>query len=804
MKSTSVLLQLIILTLISSCSSSPKIPEAEEVFELTKSVADWQIKTWDEQGKYRALPAPEDCKKWHHRNQYHDLEWLPATFYAGLYQFSEITDDNAYTDWLVEMGQKYNWKLHERMYHADDHAVGQFYLSLNRLTAKGYMMRPTMKQFDAIMKSDKANDWHWHWCDALFMAPPAWARLAKITSYKKYLDYMDKQYHMTYDRLWDKEEKLFFRDKKYLTKTENNGEKLFWGRGNGWVYGGLALMIPEFPQQWEGRQFYVQLFQEMSETLKRIQRPDGTWSAGLLGDVADYPNIETSGTSFFTFGLAWGIQNGILDKETYEPVLLKAWSALASAVTNEGMLGYVQPVGAAPGLSYPNYTELYGSGAFLAAGSQMYQYIQHFYPSEDENKAEDVHPTMMENGGWCWYQDPRATIKNGKLIIAGLDGQNGDVNVGIFDLKSETIDGKVTLHKELQADDHDVPALYTRSDGSILAMWAKHGNEKMHHYAISSTNDYLKWGDPQQFKYTYNDRRGVTYMNLYALKNEGKLYNFYRDGETFNPSFITSDDEGLTWGNRTHFIANDVKGRQRPYARYAQPDANTIGISYTDAHPRQYGNSLYYAQFRDGAFYKVDGTKIKDITEGPLGTSEGEKIYTGSENNHKPEGCESVPNSAWTCAMGQDAAGNPHIGYSLYLSNSDHRYRIASWDGKQWNDREIAYAGKCLYYVESSYTGLMAFDPTDPKQVYISTDVNPSTGEDLGGRHEIYSATILPNDNINTIKWKALTTQSAYKNIRPIVVANEGYKVLLWLNGPWDTFVNYDANVKGVILERPN
>ena len=92
--------------------------------------------------------------------------------------------------------------------------------------------------------------------------------------------------------------------------------------------------------------------------------------------------------------------------------------------------------------------------------------------------------------------------------------------------------------------------------------------------------------------------------------------------------------------------------------------------------------------------------------------------------------------------MAVDKNRHPHIGYTLYLSNEDHRYRIASWDGDTWIDREVARAGKCLYTAESSYTGLMAFDPLDPSRVFISTDVDPVTGGDRGGRHEIYSGIV--------------------------------------------------------------
>ncbi|XMO85158.1 glycoside hydrolase family 88 protein [Algibacter sp. AS12] len=779
----------------------PTIPSADEVIKLTEKVANWQIKTFEEQGKYRALPAPENRKKWHNRNKHHELEWTNGVLYAGMFQLSEVSRYPKYINWLVELGDRNKWRLYERIYHADDHTVGQFYLNLHQNNRLKHIAKigPTKATFDSIINSEKGKEYQWDWCDALFMAPPVWARLSKITKDSTYLEYMDKQFHMTYNELWDKEVQLFYRDKSYFDTKEKNGKKIFWSRGNGWVFGGLALLIPDLPKDWEGRNFYENTFKQIAETLKKTQREDGAWSAGLLGDVKDYPNLETSGTSFFAFGIAWGINNGLLDKETYEPILFKAWSALEKCVNQDGMLGYVQPIGAAPGESFKDYTEVYGIGAFLAAGSEMYTYLNTFYPIDKQTS----HTTFMEDGGWCWYQDPRVIISNEKLIIGGLSGQSGDVRVGVFDLKSEQQDSTLVLHEKLQVDDHNVPALHRRSDGSILAMWAKHTSEKIHYYNISSSNDYTKWGATKKFNHEYDDKRGVTYMNLYYLKNEGKLYNFFRDGLNFNPTLITSTDEGETWGNRTHFITNDVEGFQRPYARYLQIDENTIGVSYTDAHPRAFGNNLYYVEYKDNAFFNVDGSKIKSLNEGPLRSSEAEKLYTGSHTKKKAIVNESVPNSAWTCAMAKDENNNPHIGYTLYLDDSDHRYRITTWDGEKWNDREIAFAGKCLYKVESSYTGLFAFDPEDPTNVYISTDVNPSTGEDLGGNHEIYSAKIGVDDDISTIKWQSITTDSPHRNIRPIVVANDGYKVLLWLYGPWHNYLNYDSNVIGKILEKP-
>lgn len=92
----------------------------------------------------------------------------------------------------------------------------------------------------------------------------------------------------------------------------------------------------------------------------------------LLGQEF-YPTPETSGSSFFTFGLAWGINNGILDKDNYQEAVLKGWNAMVGHVTEEGMLGYVQPIGGEPGNAWVDKTEVYGTGAFLSAGSEVYK-----------------------------------------------------------------------------------------------------------------------------------------------------------------------------------------------------------------------------------------------------------------------------------------------------------------------------------------------------------------------------------------------------------------------------------------------
>ncbi|MEI6890570.1 MAG: glycoside hydrolase family 88 protein [Pontiella sp.] len=380
-------------------------PSADSVKEITQRVAEWQIATFEDQHQYRSMASKMRAKieraeadssvrlsgyEKSFLKKWPDLGWHNGALYVGMNQWRKVSGDASQTAWLRAIGERNEWALYKRPYHADDHTVGQFYLSFAEEFNQPEMRAPTQERFDWILENPKTRSlefcgykkpyttdchYRWGWCDALFMAPPVWTRLAKLTGDRTYLEFMDQEYHATYDLLWDAEEHLFFRDTRYFTRFEENGKKLFWSRGNGWVFGGLALMIPDMPDDWEGRTFYVDLFQQIAKRLVELQRNDGTWSMGLLGGTEGYPIKETSGTAFFTFGLAWGINAGLLDRATYEPVIFSAWKALTECVTPDGMVGFVQPVGAAPGDSFADKTEVYGTGAFLAAGSEVYQLV---------------------------------------------------------------------------------------------------------------------------------------------------------------------------------------------------------------------------------------------------------------------------------------------------------------------------------------------------------------------------------------------------------------------------------------------
>ena len=316
-------------------------------------------------------------------------DWTQAALYAGMMALGNLAPDGKYRDAMMNVGEKNEWKLGARVYHADDHAVGQMYCEMFQLRRDPKMIAPMKEVFDQILakpdtrpiggsisaRKNNAEPLRFWWCDALFMGPPAWARLAVATGEKKYLDFMIQEWKATSDYLYDKEEHLYFRDNSYFTKREANGKKTFWSRGNGWVMGGLVRVLQELPKDHPEREFFQAQFREMADKLVTCQQPDGLWRSSLL-DPASYPLKETSGSGFFTYALTWGINQGLLDRAKFEPAVHKAWAALVECVAPDGKLTHVQPIGADPKKFDADSTEVYGVGAFLLAGSEIYKLAQ--------------------------------------------------------------------------------------------------------------------------------------------------------------------------------------------------------------------------------------------------------------------------------------------------------------------------------------------------------------------------------------------------------------------------------------------
>ncbi|MBI3461856.1 MAG: BNR-4 repeat-containing protein [Planctomycetes bacterium] len=422
--------------------------------------------------------------------------------------------------------------------------------------------------------------------------------------------------------------------------------------------------------------------------------------------------------------------------------------------------------------------------------------------------------TFNDDGAWCWFQDERALIHDGKLIIASVangshdPARRGDIEIVTYDMASGRA-SRSELYDRLEPDDHAVPALWLRNDDRLLAVFAKHGSED-HFYGrlTASPGDFTQWEPPTLFSPSASSR--VTYANLHFLSAEnagrGRLYLFFRGlGGSFKPSFATSDNGGQTWTRGTVVINVPLAFRHRPYVKYASDGRDTIHLLYTDGHPRDFDNSVYHVFYRDGVLHRSDGQAIRGLDEGLSSPQEGACVFRGDKDN-----------VAWVSDLHLSPEGRPVAVYSVQKNaaglrsgdeqaGQDHRYRYASWDGNAWCDHEIAFAGTRLYVGEDDYTGNICLDPDRLNTVYISTNADPTNGAPLISatdhrRHfEIFRG--LTADGGATWAWSPITRDSTADNLRPIVPKwDSDHCALLWFRGEYRSYRDYQAEIVGHVF----
>lgn len=360
-----------------STMTQTSIPYARhDVLKLAEKVADHQLQM------HAAGPSASRLV----RHSFDETNWVQAALFVGLRDLSDRSPDPKYRDAIMARGKATGWQLGRRAYHADDHAIGQAYLWAAVHGAGPAAVAPMKERFDHILaeppvdvglqhgdRGDKTIPdcrRRWCWSDALFMAPPVWIELSRLTGDPRYAVYAKAEFLAVTDYLYDREDHLYYRDSRFFGQRGPDGEKVFWSRGNGWVLAGLARIIPMLTPGDPARSRMETIFRDMSARLVGLQKSDGYWSPSLLANPGA-TGPETSGTGFFTYGLAWGIKAGLLDRAMYEPSVRKGWGALVQAVHPDGLLGYVQPIGDRPDHVSFHDTQFYGGGAFLLAATAV-------------------------------------------------------------------------------------------------------------------------------------------------------------------------------------------------------------------------------------------------------------------------------------------------------------------------------------------------------------------------------------------------------------------------------------------------
>lgn len=337
----------------------------QQIIMVAKKAAQWQ---WDN------IP-----QGWN----YHPRAWAVCPLYIGSLAIDKVIPDAKLADKVRAIGQQQNWQPHDRHFDADDYCVSQAYLSLYQIDQDLNQLTPSKKHLDYILNHlpTQALDWgtphsrdRWSWSDALFMGPVAWLQLYKITGDQRYVDFANQEWWATYERLYSAEIGLYFRDESYLDLREQNGQTIHWARGTGWSIAGLARAIALFPQSHPDYPRYIQQFKQMALAFKNAQQSDGLWRPGLL-DPVNHDAAETSGSAFALFALAWGMNQGLLNKNDYLPVVELGWSALSHSVQDNGKLIHVQPIGASPEGFNPQNAEPFATGALLLAASEVFKLV---------------------------------------------------------------------------------------------------------------------------------------------------------------------------------------------------------------------------------------------------------------------------------------------------------------------------------------------------------------------------------------------------------------------------------------------
>lgn len=310
--------------------------------------------------------------------------WTRGVYYEGLMALYSILPEEKLYDYAYQWSDFHSWGFRNgsNTRNADDYCAGQTYIDLYRLSNKPKQIRKVKANLDMLVNTPQKDDWTW--IDAIQMGMPVFAKYGATMNDAKYFDKMWDMYACSRNEigggLFNKEDGLWWRDADFVPPyKEPNGEDCYWSRGNGWVYAALVKVLSEIPKGEKHYKDYVNDFMCMTKALVKCQRKDGFWNVSLH-DPENYGGKEVTGTSLFVYGMAWGINNGLLSKEKYMPIVTKAWNAIVKdAIHENGFLGYVQGTGKEPKDGQPvKYDSMpdfedYGIGCFLLGGVEVYK-----------------------------------------------------------------------------------------------------------------------------------------------------------------------------------------------------------------------------------------------------------------------------------------------------------------------------------------------------------------------------------------------------------------------------------------------
>ena len=312
--------------------------------------------------------------------------WTRAVYYEGLMALYEIDKQQRYIDYTDRWADYHKWTARGSVKDtdADNQCCQQTYIDRYIQSGGKKDLSKVKENLDHQISTGRNN--YWTWIDAIQMAMPVYAKYAKLTGERKYLDYAMRSYRWTRDTLaaglLNKKEGLWWRDKDFVPPyKESDGQNCYWSRGNGWVYAALVRVMQTLPKNDKVYKELKKDFLLMSKALIKCQREDGFWNVSLVSPVT-YGGPEMTGTALFLYGMAWGVNNGILPAKTYNEPMERAWKALESCVHESGFIGYNQGTGKDPSAGQPvTFTSMpdfedYGTGCFILGAVEYYKRLK--------------------------------------------------------------------------------------------------------------------------------------------------------------------------------------------------------------------------------------------------------------------------------------------------------------------------------------------------------------------------------------------------------------------------------------------
>lgn len=405
---------------------------------------------------------------------------------------------------------------------------------------------------------------------------------------------------------------------------------------------------------------------------------------------------------------------------------------------------------------------------------------------------------LTKDGTWCWFSDPRA-IKVGDDIITGWVRSNGTIEAAKLNT-SENKSGTSELYHMLEADDHNNPAFTTTASGEVIVMYTRHSKKDLFINYLTDPGGDFKFSGPQMI-HPFSDqelekfpRATMTYANPFRLENENnRIYCFGR-WTGFKPNMMWSDNDGRTWTKSKVFITNyPFDHNNRPYVKYFSDGKSKIHIVFTDGHPRdEPTNSVYYAFYENGGFYKASGELICRMEQLPFEPKDASVVYTSNPEQGR----------AWIADIGQDDENNPVILYTRSPTETIHEYWYARFIENGWIDNKICTSGKWFPQTpdgkiepEPHYFGGMSIHPGNADVVYLSRQIN--------GVFEIERRET--ENKGKSWETETITEKSEYDNVRPYVprgISADSKEIVLWMeNQKYIHYTNFKTSIKYLIRD---